>query len=135
MKYLLDTNICIYLIRKRPKEVIQKFAALRAGEIGISTISQFELRFGAENSTTPQKNLSLLDDFFLPLRVLDFDQAAAEESAKIRFELKHALIGPMDILIAGQARAYDIILVSNNTREFSRVRGLKLENWVLNKVK
>jgi len=114
---------------------MQKFTAFAPGEVGISTISQFELRFGAENSGSVQKNLSLLEDFFLPLEVLDFDQAAAEESAKIRFELKHTPIGPMDILIAGQARANGITLVMNNTREFARVRGLKLENWVLRKVK
>ena len=135
MKFLLDTNICAYLIRKRPPEVLAKFATSEPGDLGISAITRFELLFGAENSSAPEKNFRLLGDFFLPLEIVEFDSGSAVESAKIRFELKRSPIGPMDLLIAGQARSLGITLVTNNIREFARIKDLKLENWVLRKVK
>ena len=134
MRYLLDTNICIYIIKKRPAEVLKRFSKLEPGSVGISTITQFELLYGAHKSEAEVKNLDLLERFFLPLELSPFESSAAEESARIRVELKHYPIGPMDLLIAVQARALGVTLVTNNTREFSRVEGLRIENWVMRRV-
>lgn len=132
MHFLLDTNICIYLIKRRPDTVLQRFSSLSVGEIGISSVTLFELAYGAYKSTQTEKSLQALKRFISPLKVLPFDTDDAFEAGQIRAAL--ALIGqpigPYDLQIAAQARRRSLILVSNNLREFERVDGLQLENWV-----
>ena len=132
MKYLLDTDICIYIIRKKPKEVIERFLELDPGDIGISTVSTSELYYGASKSQHIKKNTAALNDFLLPLEVLEYNELASVHYGDIRADLEHRgqLIGPMDMMIAAHALSLDIPLISNNTNEFSRVKRLKLQNWV-----
>ena len=131
MHFLLDTNICIYLIKNRPPEVLEKFKQHPPSEVAISTITLFELEYGAEKSNRKQQAQKALKKFLSPLDIVDLDQAAANEAAIIRAQLekKGTPIGPYDILIAGLARSRSMTLVTNNTKEFSRVDGLLLENW------
>lgn len=132
MKYLLDTNICIYVVKKQPVAVLQKFLSFEPGEIGISAIVAAELQFGVQKSAYPERNERALAQFLLPLVVVPFDAAAAAAYGKLRAELQAQgqPIGSMDMLIAAQAIALDVTLVTNNTREFSRVSHLNVENWV-----
>ncbi len=132
MPYLLDSNICIYIIKKKPEAVLEKFNSIRPGEIAISMITVAELEFGARKSSNPAKNLAALNKFLIPFNLLDFDHAASIEYGIIRtnLERKGTPIGPLDTLIAAHSISLDHILVTNNEREFSRVEGLKIENWV-----
>jgi len=132
MKYLLDTNICIYIIKKKPASVKARFSTLHAGDVGISTITLSELQYGVEKSSYPDKNQQALNQFLLPLEVLEYPQDAAKEYGKIRQHLEKTgkIIGPLDMLIAAHAKALDLTLVTNNIKEFSRVPDLKVENWV-----
>lgn len=132
MKYLLDTNICVYIIKERPRQVLDRFRIQNVGEIAISTITIAELEYGASKSQMPSKNREGLTKFLMPLEVVDFDVADALEYGIIRSDLeqKGQIIGSMDMLIAAQAIAKGLTLVTNNLREFQRVRGLVLENWV-----
>lgn len=129
---LLDTNICIYLIRRRPSEVLSRFEGYEIGQIGISSITVAELRYGAEKSAQPSRNLEALSQFLLPLEVADFDADAAAKYGRIRTALERqgVPIGPLDTLIAAHAMSLGTTLVTNNTREFERVPSLALENWV-----
>jgi tRNA(fMet)-specific endonuclease VapC len=132
MRYLLDTNICIYLIKNHPPEVPQQFRRHDPSRVAISTITIFELEYGAEKSSQKSRARKALARFIAPLGILDLDLRAAREAARIRAELERAgtPIGPYDLLIAGMAKSNNLALVTNNTREFSRVDGLRLENWV-----
>ncbi|WP_036485330.1 type II toxin-antitoxin system VapC family toxin [Myxosarcina sp. GI1] len=132
MKFLLDTNICIYIIKQKPLEVLQKFNAYDLGDIGISSITVAELEFGVQKSQFPEKNRQALTQFLLPLTVVDFDPAAAAMYGMVRaiLEKQGTTIGSLDTLIAAHALSLELTLVTNNTREFSRVPNLKLENWV-----
>jgi tRNA(fMet)-specific endonuclease VapC len=132
MHYLLDTNICIYLIKKRPPEVLEKFRQHSPEDVAISTITLFELEYGAQRSQHVQRTQNALARFILPLTLLDIDPPAAVEAAVIRAKLerKGTPIGPYDLLIAGLARSRNVTLVTNNTGEFDRIDGLRLENWV-----
>ncbi len=132
MLYLLDTNICIYLIKKRPSEVLERFRQHSPQDVAISTITLFELQYGIEKSQYQQRSEGALAKFLLPLNLIDMDRSSAIEAATIRAQLetKGMPIGPYDLLIAGLARSLDITLVTNNTKEFERVVGLHLENWV-----
>ena len=132
MHYLLDTTICIYLIKKRPLEVLERFREHSPEDVAISTITLFELQYGIEKSQYQKRSQDALSKFFLPLNLIDIDRSSAVESAKIRSQLekKGMPIGPYDLLIAGLARSRDMILVTNNTKEFERVVGLHLENWI-----
>jgi tRNA(fMet)-specific endonuclease VapC len=132
MAYLLDTNICIYLIKKRPMEVLERFREHPVHEVAISVITRFELQYGVEKSQSPQRTQKALDTFLRPLNVLDLDTRAATHAANIRARLEHkgTPIGPYDLLIAGQARSMGMVLVTNNTREFKRIPDLPVENWV-----
>ena len=134
MNYLLDTNICIYIIKQRPAQVLEKFKGLSVGDIGISAITLAELQFGIMKSSNPEKNREALDKFLTPLEVVDFGYLATIEYGKIRAELekKGTPIGPLDILIASHAKSIGATLVTNNVREFKRVTELKIENWVTN---
>ena len=131
MEYLLDTNICIYIIKKKPEIVLKRFRKFPLGSIGISTITLAELQFGVRKSSNPAKNLNALNQFIIPLEIIDFDYNATTEYGLIRAELekKGTPIGPYDILIAGTALVHQGILVTNNLKEFSRVPNLKTENW------
>jgi len=131
MEYLLDTNICIYIIKKRPFGVFEKFKSLSIGSIGISSITLAELQYGIMKSSFPEKNQEALDKFITPLEIIDFDYNATIEYGKIRAELERrgTSIGPLDTLIAAHAKSLDLILVTNNEKEFERILGLKVENW------
>jgi len=133
MRYLLDTDICIYLIKKKPASVINKLTRLENRDVALSTVSLFELQFGVENSQQFEKSKLALNQFVASIpSILTFNIQAAEQAAKIRSDMKNkgTPIGPYDLLIAAVALSNDLILVSNNVREFQRVEGLKLENWV-----
>ncbi len=128
---LLDTNICIYIINARPPEVLARFHRFRLGEIGISSIVAAELAYGVAKSGS-MRNRSALEMFLAPLEVLPFDDNAfwAYGDLRAALERQGQPIGAMDTMIAAHARSLDAVLVTNNTREFSRVSGLRLENWV-----
>ena len=132
MHYLLDTNICIYLIKKRPPEVLDRFRQHSPQDVAVSTITLFELQYGVEKSQYPQHSKDALTKFLLPLNLIDLDRSSAIEAAIIRAQLeKRGMpIGPYDLLIAGLARSRDMTLVTNNIKEFERVVNLNLENWV-----
>ena len=132
MPYLLDTNICIYIIKQKPHSVLHKFNSIEPGEIALSMITISELYYGARKSAVKEKNFLALNKFILPFNILDFDLAAANSYGIIRTELevKGIPIGPLDTLIAAHAISLDYILVTNNEREFTRVSGLQVENWV-----
>ena len=131
MRYMLDTNICIYAIKHRPPEVIAALRQHEADGLGISAITAAELFFGAARSGSA-RNLTALAHFLEPLEIADFDRSAAAAYGPLRAALESAgtPIGPLDTQIAAHALALDVTLVSDNTREFSRVKGLKLDNWV-----
>jgi len=132
MEYLLDTNICIYIIKKRPQSVIDKFKTIPIGEIGISSITLAELQYGIMKSSNPEKNNIALNKFITPLEIMDFDYNATIEYGKIRanLEKKGTPIGPLDTLIGAHAKSLNLILVTNNEKEFLRIPGLKIENWI-----
>ena len=132
MRYLLDTNICIYLIKKRPSKVLERFRQHSPQDIAISTVTLFELQYGVEKSQYRQRSEDALAKFLLPLNLIDLDRSSAVEAATIRAQLeKEGMpIGAYDLLIAGLARSLDMTLVTNNTREFERIAGLHLENWI-----
>jgi len=131
MRYLLDTNICIYLIKKKPLPVLQKFETHTMGDIGVSAITVAELEFGAQKSRHPEQNQHALEQFLIPLAIVEFDYNAAVTYGYIRaaLETQGTPIGPLDMLIAAQALSLNITLVTNNTKEFCRVSNLKIENW------
>ena len=128
---LLDTNTCIYLIRRRPKEALRRFERFEVGEVGVSVITVSELRYGVEKSTRPEQNLRALEQFLLPLEVLDFGPEATVSYGRVRASLEERgmPIGPLDTLIAAHALSLGATLVTNNTREFGRVSGLQIEDW------
>lgn len=130
MRYMLDTNICIYAIKNRPACVLDALRAHEAAGIGLSSVSVAELYFGALKSGSA-RNLLALRHFLEPLEIADFDSAAAEVYGRVRLGLERAgtPIGPLDTEIAAHALALEVTLVSNNLKEFSRVPGLQLANW------
>jgi tRNA(fMet)-specific endonuclease VapC len=131
MRYLLDTNICIYLIKQKPLRVMNKFNAYSVGEIGISSITVSELWYGVAKSERRRTNEQALEQFLLPLVVMEFDEAAAEVYGEVRaaLEKEGQPTGATDMLIAAHAVSMGVVLVTNNEREFSRVPGLIIENW------
>ena len=131
MEYLLDTNICIYIIKKKPFEVFEKFKTLTIGDVGISSITLAELQFGIEKSSNAEKNREALEKFLTPIEIIDYGFEASVEYGKIRAELekKGIPIGPLDMLIASHAKSLDVVLVTNNVKEFESIAGLKIENW------
>lgn len=128
---MLDTNICIYAMKKKPEKVLQRLRKELDGGIGISSITLAELEYGMKRSSDPVRNEQALLRFLAPLSVLPFGAAAASEYGEIRAYLqsKGTPIGPLDMLIAGHAKAENMILVTNNVREFERVPDLEIENW------
>ena len=133
MKLLLDTNICIYIIKRKPVTVLGRFRAYQVGDIGISSITLSELRFGVAKSEYRAKNTRALAEFITPLEIVPFGEEAAFAYGEIRAALEKAgtVIGSMDMLIAAHAVALSVPLVTNNTREFERVSDLDVQDWTL----
>lgn len=131
MKLMLDTNICIYLIREHPPSVLGRFASHAVGDLGISVVTLAELEYGVGKSSHPGKNRDALDQFVSPLEVASFDRAATLAYGKLRttLEKKGQSIGSMDLLIAAHALSLDVRLITRNVREFGRVPGLRVEDW------
>ena len=132
-RYMLDTNIVAHAKNNRPPSVLKTLLKHDPSEICISAITMAELDFGVFNSSDPQKNRMALMMFLAGITVLPFGKDASLEYGSIRYYLKTngIMIGGHDMLIAAHARSMDITLVTNNTREFSRVPGLKIEDWVM----
>jgi tRNA(fMet)-specific endonuclease VapC len=132
LKYLLDTNICIYIIKKKPETVIKLFSKLKPGDVAISAITIAELYFGIAKSSKPNENTIALQEFLQPLVTLDFTAEDSVFYGQIRAELeaKGQMIGAMDLLIASIAISRGLTLVTNNEKEFGRIKNLKLENWI-----
>ena len=132
MKYMLDTDICIYLSKERPRHVLNKFKTLREEDVIISSVAFSELNYGAEKSQFTEKNLLALNKFVIFVKVVSYDHLAGSYYGKIRVDLeKRGIpIGAMDLMIAAHAISLNATLVTNNMKEFSRVKDLKLENWV-----
>lgn len=131
MNYFLDTNICIYIINKRPSSIVKKLMQFSPQEIGISAIVVSELQYGVAKSSQPERNHQLLDAFLRPFQIIPYDETAAEAYGAIRADLekKGQPIGREDLLIAAHALAADLTLVTNNEAEFKRVPNLRVENW------
>jgi tRNA(fMet)-specific endonuclease VapC len=133
VKYLLDTNVCVFVIRRKSTAIVTRLEQHAAEEIGISAVTLAELRYGADKSERPAQNHAALDAFLVPLMTVEFDADAADFYGKVRAELERrgTPIGPLDTMIAAHAICLGIPLVTNNTAEFSRVPGLQLEDWTL----
>jgi len=131
MKYMLDTNICIYLIKQKPEKVLRHFKNHSIGDIGISSITLAELRFGVEKSQQIQNNRQALEEFILPLEIADFDEKAAVIYGAVRAALEKAgtPAGSMDVLIGAHALSLDLTLVTNNVREFKQIKNLNVVDW------
>ncbi|MFT3710870.1 MAG: type II toxin-antitoxin system VapC family toxin [Archangium sp.] len=130
MKYLLDTNICIYIINESPPGVLDRFRRHDIGDVAVSSVTVAELAYGIEK-TGSKRNERALRQFLIPLEVIDFaaDDALVAASIRVALEKKGAPIGPYDMLIAAHAKARGLTLVTNNEREFTRVPGLHVQNW------
>ena len=131
LKYLLDTNIVIYVIKRRPIEILDTFNN-NTGKMAVSSITEAELYYGVEKSQRPTDNGRIVEDFLSRLTVLPYDSKAASHFGNIKADLakKGTLIGENDIHITAHARSQGLVLVSNNLREFQRIQGLMLENWI-----
>ncbi|MDY7012992.1 MAG: type II toxin-antitoxin system VapC family toxin [Cyanobacteriota bacterium] len=131
MRFILDTNICIYIIKQKPARVFEKFKTLQLSDVGVSSITVAELEYGAYKSQRLSQNRAALSQFLIPLEVLPFDEKATQTYGKTRAELERRgiVIGAMDMLIASQAISLELTLVTNNVRELSQISNLTLENW------
>jgi tRNA(fMet)-specific endonuclease VapC len=130
-RFMLDTNICIYIRRMRPAPVLERFRSLARGDAVISVVTYGELRYGAEKSLTRERALEMLDEFvaLVPVQPLSPPAGTAYGAIRSALEREGQVIGGNDLWIAAQARADDLTLVTNNEREFGRVPGLRIENW------
>lgn len=130
---MLDTNICIYIIKQRPPEVLKRFLEYQVGDIAISAITLAELRYGVAKSHYREKNAKALDELIIPLEILPFDEEATRSYGEIRAALEKAgtPIGSMDLLIAAHAVSLGVTLVTNNAKEFNRVSGLTVVDWTV----
>jgi tRNA(fMet)-specific endonuclease VapC len=131
MKLMLDTNICIYIIKQQIPSVLNRFLDYQIGDIGISSITLSELRYGVAKSKYKEKNTKALDEFIIPLEVVPFDEKAALAYGDVRAFLENAgtPIGSMDSLIAAHALSLGVTLITNNTRKFNRIPQLTLADW------
>lgn len=131
MRYMLDTNVCIYAIKHKPEQVFLKLQEHDPSEVCISSVTYAELVHGVEKSQSIEKNRVALALLLANIEIMDFDSSAAESYGKIRADLEKAgkPIGPLDMMIAGHAKSLGYTVVTNITKEFMRVNGLKLENW------
>jgi tRNA(fMet)-specific endonuclease VapC len=132
MVCMLDTDICIYLIKRKPIHVLDRLKTFRPGEVAVYSVTVAELQYGAYQSSRPEQNQAALAAFLLPLEVVPFDESAAAHYGEIRthLERKGNIIGAMDLLIAAHARSLSLTLATNNIQEFQKVPGLRAENWV-----
>ncbi len=132
MRYLIDTNICIYIMNNHPAEVLDKFKNVDVGEVGISSISVSELHYGVFKSKKIKQNITRLEEFLYPFEISSYDEIASKEYGKIRsrLEKRGKVIGPLDMLIAAHAISKDLTLITNNTKEFDIIERLKVENWI-----
>ncbi|MBW1703545.1 MAG: type II toxin-antitoxin system VapC family toxin [Deltaproteobacteria bacterium] len=132
MKYMLDTNICIYIIKRKPVDVIERFRKTRISQVGISSITFSELEYGVVKSSKPDQNQFALAQFLAPMELLSYGDEAAQHYGKLRvyLEKQGTPIGSLDMLIAAHALSVGCILVTNNEKEFNRVPNLKIDNWV-----
>ena len=132
MRYMLDTDICIYIMKKKPVQIIQKFRMMEVADIGISSVTLSELEYGVEKSENRERNRFALTHFLAPLQIVSYDVRAAQKYGFIRSHLEKQgqPIGPLDTLIAAHALSLDCIFVTNNASEFKRVPNLTVENWM-----
>ncbi len=132
IKYMLDTNICIYIIKKKPADIIERFRQTQISQIGISSITLSELEYGIVKSSKPDQNQFALAQFLAPLEILPYGDEAAQQYGRLRafLEKQGTPIGSLDMLIAAHALSIDSILVTNNEKEFNRAPNLNIDNWV-----
>ncbi len=132
IKYMLDTNICIYIIKKKPIDVIERFRQTEISQVGISSITLSELEYGIVKSSKPDQNRFALAQFLAPIEILPYGDEAAQQYGRIRafLEKQGAPIGSLDMLIAAHALSIGCILVTNNEKEFNRIPNLNIDNWV-----
>ena len=132
MKVMLDTNTCIAIIKRKSPQVLKRLDACQVGEVGISWVTLAELEYGVAKSQHPEKNRAALDEFVLPLEIAGFDRDVARVYGQVRaaLEKKGTPIGALDLLIGAHALAQGATLATNNTREFSRIKGLTIVDWL-----
>ena len=132
MKVMLDTNTCIALIKRKQPQALKRFSAYKVGEIGISWVTLAELEFGVAKSQHQDKNQSALDEFVLPLEIANFNRDAARVYGRVRaaVEKKGTPIGALDVIIGAHALSLGVMLATSNTREFSRIKGLTVVDWL-----
>jgi tRNA(fMet)-specific endonuclease VapC len=132
MRFMLDTDSCIALIKRKPAKMLDKLTSHAPGDIGLSTVTLAELRYGVAKSAQKERNSQALDEFLLPLEIADFDETTAGAYGEVRAALEKAgtPIGPLDTQIGAHALSLGAVLVTHNTREFCRVPGLAVEDWL-----
>jgi tRNA(fMet)-specific endonuclease VapC len=132
MKVMLDTNTCVAIIKRKPPQVLKRFNTYKVGEIGISWVTLAELEFGVAKSQYNEKNQVALDEFVLPLEIANFDRDVARIYGRVRamLEKKGTAIGSLDTMIGAHALAQGATLATNNTKEFSRIKGLTIVDWL-----
>ncbi|MDH4197085.1 MAG: type II toxin-antitoxin system VapC family toxin [Candidatus Aminicenantes bacterium] len=132
MRFMLDTDSCIALIKRKPSGLLRRMTSLAPGEVGLSAITLAELRYGVAKSAQRERNSQALDEFLLPLEIADFDEPAANAYGEVRVALEKSgrPIGPLDTQIGAHALSLGATLVTHNVREFSRIKGLAVEDWL-----
>ena len=132
MRFMLDTNSCISLIKRKPANILRRIKSLSPGEAGLSAITLAELRYGVAKSAQKERNGQALAEFLLPLEIADFDETAADAYGEIRAALEKAgtPIGPLDTQIGAHALSLGAVLVTHNTREFRRIPELAVQDWL-----
>jgi tRNA(fMet)-specific endonuclease VapC len=132
MKWMLDTDTCIALIKRQPPELTKRLQSKAVGDVGISSITLAELQHGVAKSARLEQNRSALDQFLLPLDIAAFDDLAAQAYGTVRaaLEIAGTPIGPLDTLIAGHAVSLNVVMVTHNVAEFGRVTGLRIDDWL-----
>ncbi len=132
IKYMLDTDICSYIMRERPIQVLKRFDTLKMDQFCLSIVTYAEFIYGIQRSTNPEKHQSVVDQFITHVDVLSWNRSAAEHYGQIRADLgaQGNTIGNMDMMIAAHARSQDMVLVTNNEKHFQRVFALTIENWM-----
>jgi tRNA(fMet)-specific endonuclease VapC len=132
MRFMLDTDSCIALIKRKPAKMLDKLTSHAPGDVGLSTVTLAELRFGVAKSAQKETNGRALDEFILPLEIADFGEAAADAYGEVRAALEKAgtPIGPLDTQIGAHALSLSAVLVTHNAREFRRIPGLAVEDWL-----
>lgn len=132
MRFMLDTDSCIALIKRKPAKILDKLTSHAPGDVGLSTVTLAELRYGVAKSAQKETNARALDEFLLPLEIADFDETAADAYGEVRAALEKAgtPIGPLDTHIGAHALSLGAVLVTHNTREFRRIPGLAVEDWL-----